>query len=278
MMQRKFSPDTENLLHEVLGLLSYHKLSGIESYPATEEIRELLHTRTGFSPSQSPKPQRSVHVTGGSERIVRPVEPPKVRREPEQPVQISSLNDIRDEIITCTGCSLADDRVMPVPGGGAEKAKLIIIGDWLALSSGQKSPSGCVFGIEQDRMVGKMLDAIRLPKTDVFVTNVIKCGIPDSCQPKAEHVHACLSFLQRQIVALQPDVILCMGMIATRALLQRQEPLSKLRGQIHVCNGPNDRKIPLIATYHPTFLLQNPEMKRATWIDLQLLAKQLGLA
>jgi len=278
MTQREFTPDTQTILREVHRLLSYHQLSGIESYPATEEIRGLLRMKVGIDLPQDVMRQRPSVVTGRAERTVRPVELPNVKREPNQRIHVSTLHDIRDEVMTCTGCTLSENRVVSVPGGGADKAKLLIVGDWLALAAGQKSPAGCVFGIEQDRMLGKMLEAIHLSKTDVFVTNVIKCGIPDSCQPKADNVHACVSFLHRQIVSLQPEVILSMGMIATRALLNRREPLSKLRGQLLVCNDPNNRKIPLIATYHPTFLLQNPEMKKATWFDLQLLAKQLGLA
>jgi DNA polymerase len=153
---------------------------------------------------------------------------------------------------------------------------LLVVGDWLAVPEGLQPPTGCVFGIEQDRMLGKMIDAIKLPRTQVFVTNVIKCGIPASCQPKAEHVRACLPFLHRQIALLQPEMILAMGMIATKALLNRREPLSALRGQLHALVIRDDLKIPLIATYHPTFLLQNPEMKQATWLDLQLLGRQLG--
>ncbi|SHO52465.1 DNA polymerase [Desulfopila aestuarii DSM 18488] len=278
IMERTLTPDTEIILRDLQALLNYHRLSGIESYPATEEIRGLLRMTTGMDLPQEVRRQRPPTAIGSAEKTVRPVEPPKLKRESSQRIQVSALHDIREEVMACNGCALSEKRVVPVPGGGAEKAKLLIVGDWLALVGGQKSPVGCVFGIEQDRMLGKMLEAIQLPKNNVFVTNVIKCGIADSCQPKAEHVRACVSFLHRQIVSIQPEVILSMGLIATRALLNRREPLSKLRGQLHVCSGPNDRKIPLIATYHPTFLLQNPEMKKATWLDLQLLARQLGLA
>jgi len=278
MPPREFTPEIETLLREVHGLLSYHRLSGIECYPGTAEIRELLRLKAGVAAAEGGMRQRSPLVTGNAEKTVRPVEPPKRQPESLQPLQVGSVHDIGDEVMVCTACALAEKRLVPVAGGGAAKAKLLIVGDWLALPAGQNPVAGCIFGIEQDRMLGKMLEAIRLPKTDVFVTNVIKCGIAESCQPQAEHVHACVSFLHRQIVSLQPEVILSMGLIATRALLHRREPLSKLRGHLHLCNGPNDRKIPLIATYHPTFLLQNPEMKKATWYDLQLLAKQLGLA
>jgi DNA polymerase len=68
-----------------------------------------------------------------------------------------------------------------------------------------------------------------------------------------------------------------MGMVAARAVLEKSQPLSRLRGQFHEYEVEKDLTIPVIATYHPTYLLQNPEMKQATWADLQLLAKKMGL-
>jgi DNA polymerase len=68
-----------------------------------------------------------------------------------------------------------------------------------------------------------------------------------------------------------------MGTVAARAVLERSQPLSRLRGRFHAYEVAEDRTIPVIATYHPTYLLQNPEMKQATWADLQLLAKKMGL-
>ena len=84
-------------------------------------------------------------------------------------------------------------------------------------------------------------------------------------------------YLRRQIVALRPEVICTMGMVTARAVLQKSQPLSKLRGQFHEYMVEKEWTIPVIATYHPTYLLQNPEMKQATWTDLQLLAKRMGL-
>lgn len=267
--------DAETLLREVRAVLTYHRCSGIESYPAVEGVTALLRLQAGAVPRGMPVPQKMAvpdrtEQRGGLAKSAQ-VQPGS------RPVPATPLSDILEEVRGCTACRLSEKRIVPVAGGGGEKAKLLIVGDWMVLAKGHPETGGCVFGIEQDRMLGRMLEAINMPREEVFVTNVIKCGIPGDCQPRAEHVHACLSFLLRQMVSLQPTAILSMGLIATRTLLKRKESLSTLRGQLQVCHDPNGRKIPLIATYHPTFLLQNPEMKRATWQDLQLLAKQLGL-
>lgn len=276
MKETKVSPEAADLLREVRGVIGYHKDLGIDSYPATEELARLLQLRVGSGRTQQPARPELLAEKGNSGRHVRPRAP---QAEPERErlqVQVTSLEDIRVEVESCAACALSGDRLVPTAGEGGEKPRLLIVGDWLALPPGQAPPPGCQFGIEQDRMLAKMLEAINLSRQEVFVTNVIKCGIPVEMQPKAEHLHACLSYLHRQLVTLQPAAILSMGMIATRALLDRREPLSRLRGHLHLCNCPDERKVPLVATYHPTFLLQNPEMKKATWLDLQLLARQLG--
>lgn len=125
-------------------------------------------------------------------------------------------------------------------------------------------------------MLGRMLEAIHLDPADVFVTNILKCGLPASCQPAANHLHCCLSFLQRQIVAIAPVLLCSMGIIATRALLDMPQSLSQLRGRCHLYTALDGRQIPLIPTYHPSYLLQAIEMKAETWKDLQLIEQKLA--
>ena len=124
-------------------------------------------------------------------------------------------------------------------------------------------------------MLQRMLAAINLSPDDAFISNVIKCGVDASVQPKAENIAACLSYLHRQIAAISPQVICAMGIVAARSILQISQPLSQLRGRFHNYRQGDIRTIPVMATYHPTFLLQNPEMKKATWEDLQAIAKEL---
>jgi DNA polymerase len=126
-------------------------------------------------------------------------------------------------------------------------------------------------------MLARMLAAINLPVAEVFITNVIKCAVPATCQPQAGHVQSCVSYLRRQIAALAPELICTMGMVAARVIVEKSQPLSRLRGRFHDYEVTPGVRIPVLTTYHPSYLLQNPEMKAATWTDLQLLAKQLGL-
>ncbi|MFN2354116.1 MAG: uracil-DNA glycosylase, partial [Desulfopila sp.] len=193
------------------------------------------------------------------------------------------IGDIKEEVIACRKCDLAQRRVVPVSGTGADAGdrvvKLLIVGGWLALESAGVADTDVdagVFGVEEDTMVARMLKAIHLSTEEAFVTNLIKCGIETTSQPQARHIDACFAYLQRQIAATQPDIICTMGRVSSRALLQVARPLSQLRGRFHDYRLGQDRTIPVMPTYHPTFLLKNPEMKKATWADLQTIQKKLA--
>jgi len=191
--------------------------------------------------------------------------------------QLLNMADISAEVASCNACDLHKQRLYPVAGRGEKNIRLMIIGDWLSQESDGSLPPGHIFGVQQDLMLGKMLTAINLLPADVYITNVIKCAIPSSTQPQARHVQSCLSFLRRQITLLNPEIICTMGMVAARAVLNQSQSLSQSRGRFHQYDIGNGRYIPVLTTYHPTYLLLNSEMKTATWSDLQLLARKMGL-
>lgn len=273
--------DQFSIVRDIQAMLKYHGLLGIENYPGGENVRKFLSTRivspiqkedSPLQPASRPQP----HAGARQQRAVAPVPTLKV---PSQTAKQKSalLEEIAAEVTSCTRCGLAQKRIVAVPGSGLAKVRIAIVGDWLAVENPENLVSNTLLGIEQDRMLGKMMDAIKIKPEEVFITNVIKCGISASEQPKAEHARACFPYLQRQLLTIEPEVIFSMGVIATKSLLNRSESLSRLRGRLHSYQIGEGKRIPLIATYHPTFLLQNPEMKRATWVDLQMLARQLGI-
>lgn len=262
--------EKEDLPAGLLAVLGYHRSIGIGTYPRNGDVQSFLH----YMPQSAAKAEPAHPKTTDSADRAKPV-PRKSRVSPTKPPV--NLTDIAAEVAACHACDLHKQRLYPVAGLGAETVRLLIIGDWLAGDDQGSLAPGHIFGIAQDEMLSRMLLAIKLSAGEVFLTNVIKCAVPGTCQPQATHVQSCVSFLRRQIVTLQPEVICTMGMVAARAVLERSQPLSRLRGQFHTYEVEKNRTIPVIATYHPTYLLQNPEMKQATWADLQLLAKKMGL-
>jgi uracil-DNA glycosylase family 4 len=259
--------EKSDIITGLQALLRYHDAIGINHYPRNEATESFLRHL----------PQVAVRTDSSQVKDAEAVRPsPQENKSPitRSPV---TMADIGVEVASCHACELHKQRIYPVAGRGPDKIRLLIVGDWLSADASGSLPPGHLFGVMQDQMLSKMLKAINLSASDVFITNVIKCAIPGSCQPLATHVQSCVSYLRRQILGLLPEVICTMGMVAARAVLQRSQPLSRLRGQFHEYEVDKEKTIPVIPTYHPSYLLQNPELKQATWADLQLLAKRMGL-
>lgn len=250
-------------LNGLQALLRYHNSIGISDYPRNDGIEFFLRISS-----------QQAEVGAQKKTGVQPESRTKSAPITRSPVKI---DDIGAEVATCHACDLHKQRIYPVAGRGPDKIRLLIVGDWLSADERGDLPPGHLFGVEQDEMLSRMLVAINLSADDVFITNVIKCAVPGTCQPQAVHVQSCVSFLRRQIVVLAPEIICTMGTVAARAVLEMAQPLSRLRGRFHGYEVKDEKTIPVITTYHPTYLLQNSEMKQATWADLKLLAKKMGL-
>ncbi len=260
----------QDILQSLRETLKYHHGIGIPGYRSDGIISQFL-AREGKPDSIVDLPKKTLVLRDASFTT----EKKKVITKPV--VSGATIADIHDDVLVCTGCSLRQQRVFAAAGSSARPAvRLLIVGDWCRVDHEEESDT-LLMGTEEDVMLARMMKAITLDDDKYFVTSVIKCALKKGQQPKAEHVTSCLSFLHRQIHVLKPEVILAMGMISTRALLNKSEPLSRLRGRFHPFAQKEGKPIPLMPTYHPNYLLQNPEMKQATWSDLQVLARHLGL-
>ncbi|HEB68293.1 MAG TPA: hypothetical protein ENI88_01590 [Desulfobulbus sp.] len=242
------------LSHQVRNLLRFHQQMGIEHYPSTAGLRNFLVKHSG-----APASHRPVHKTAA------PAAP-----QDRQPV-VPSLSAVYKEIVACKQCELAGQRSGQVPGRGGERPKLLVVGDW----SGQEIFSDTtLFGRDEDVMLWKMMAAIGLAAEDVYVTNVIKC-CPAVTPPDVSCARRCFAHLSREIGALKPNLILAMGEMAAGQLLANSAPLVRLRGRFHSYRYPDSAPAQVMPTFHPRFLLANPEMKKMVWMDLQMIQRQL---
>lgn len=148
-----------------------------------------------------------------------------------------------------------------------------MVGDWLARD--QATGADTVLGEQQELMLSRMIGAINLDSSQVFITNIIKCSVDGSLRPDSSHIEACLSYLKQQIAVLSPRVICTMGAAPAQALLGSSLPLIRLRGRFHRYQMGSGQTFPLMPTFHPSYLLKNEEMKRPTWEDLQAVEKML---
>jgi len=178
--------------------------------------------------------------------------------------------ELKHRVATCQRCDLCKSRTQTVFGVGSPHADLMIIGE---------AP-----GMHEDRQgepfvgrAGKLLDAmmisIGLSREQIYIANVLKCRPPNNRDPSAEEVKLCTDYLEEQVALLQPKLIMTVGRIAAHYLLGVTTPLSRLRGQRHQFG--QDR-VPLIATYHPAYLLRNPRDKSKAFNDLLFIRQLLG--
>ena len=119
--------------------------------------------------------------------------------------------------------------------------------------------------------------AIGLDRESVFVTNCIKCSLEETRQVDQESGRRCFPFLERELALLQPEVICTLGELATSLVLKNSTPLVRMRGRFHQYRYPHGSKARVMPTFHPRFLLQHPEMKRAAWMDLQAVQRSITM-
>ncbi|HXI03837.1 MAG TPA: uracil-DNA glycosylase, partial [Candidatus Saccharimonadales bacterium] len=174
-----------------------------------------------------------------------------------------------EEIGDCRRCGLCSARTHIVFGVGSASARLMFIGEGPGRDEDLR---GEPFVGRAGRLLTDIIKAMKLERSQVYIANVVKCRPPENRTPEPDEVEACIGFLHRQIEIISPEVLVCLGGVATQALLGTATGITRLRGQFREFRG-----IPLMATYHPAYLLRNPAKKREVWEDMKLVMARLGL-
>ena len=157
-------------------------------------------------------------------------------------------------------------------GEGNKKAKILIIGKFSEEENQEMKP---LIG-ESKKLLNKMLEAINLDRKDIYITNAIPWIINENKKIKNSDILDCLPFIQRQIEIINPKIILLMGPIAAKVILNSNLEFTKLRGKWHQYKSINlDQSIECLVTYHPQHLIQFPKQKKYAWEDLQILQKKI---
>lgn len=178
------------------------------------------------------------------------------------------METLRKDALACERCPLQATRQNVVFGIGNEQADLVFVGE---APGANEDRMGEPFVGRAGQLLTNIIRAIKLKREDVYILNVLKCRPPANRNPQPPEIEQCAPFLQRQLELIQPKVICTLGKFAAQALLNTAEPISRLRGHFHTYHG-----IPLMPTYHPAFLLRNPDAKRDVWEDVQKVQARLN--
>lgn len=173
----------------------------------------------------------------------------------------NSLEAVREDIGDCIRCKLHKNRTNIVFGVGNPKAELMFIGEAPGADEDLKAEP---FVGRAGQLLTKMIAAMGFSRNDVYIANIIKCRPPENRYPEDDEVEQCLPFLKQQIAVIKPKIIVSLGNLATQRLLQTKVGITSLHGTFKEFEG-----IPMMPTYHPAFLLRNPNMKKPCWEDLQ---------
>jgi len=195
----------------------------------------------------------------GSPRKKAPAPPPA-------PLSSLTLEGVREELGDCRRCKLHPTRTNIVFGTGNPKARLVFVGEG---PGRDEDLQGKPFVGLAGQLLTKIIQAIQLTREEVYIANIIKCRPPGNRNPEPDEIQACEPFLIKQLEAIRPKLICALGTFAAQTLLKTEERISLLRGKFHQYQG-----IQLMPTYHPAYLLRNPNFKRDVWEDMKKVKKE----
>jgi uracil-DNA glycosylase family 4 len=197
-----------------------------------------------------------------------PAAPPQTEALPPEQ-HYAALKLIREDIGDCTRCKLSQNRNKIVFGDGDPNARLMFVGEG---PGADEDASGLPFVGRGGQLLNNMIGAMGLKREDVYIANVVKCRPPGNRTPEPDEAHTCSPFLFRQIDVVRPKVLVALGQTAVTYLTGEKKSLAAWRGVVHPLRGTK-----LIVTYHPAFLLRDPNQKKHAWADLQIAMRELGL-
>lgn len=183
-------------------------------------------------------------------------------------IKEQALKNLRDEIGDCKMCRLSQKRAKLVFGAGNPDAKLMFIGE---APGEEEDRQGLPFVGRAGTLLTRLIEKMKLTRDEVYIANTVKCRPPGNRNPFEDEVETCMPFLAKQIEVINPLVIITLGNVATKALLNDIGTITKVRGKVF-----RHREIPVVPTFHPSYLLKNPRDKWLTWSDAQTALRLLA--
>lgn len=189
----------------------------------------------------------------------------------------AGLRKIEEEVHKCRKCELGQTRISTVPGEGCPDARIMFIGE---APGAEEDDLGRPFVGSAGKLFEKILGAMGLKRSEVFICNILKCRPPGNRNPKPEEVASCLAYLNRQIELIDPEVIVALGAQATKTLLGVKTAIGQLRGRFQDYYTSEDAEpIKLMPTYHPAYLRRNYSVDNRTnvWEDMKKVLIELEM-
>lgn len=177
------------------------------------------------------------------------------------------MDKIREECLRCRKCELHKTRTNVVFGRGNPKASLLFVGE---APGANEDACGEPFVGAAGRLLDDYLTAVGLNREEYYIANILKCRPPQNRDPNPEEIALCTPFLDAQIEAIRPKLIVCLGRIAAMRLIREDFRITREHGLVFEENGRR-----YMAVYHPAALLRDPHKKEDMLVDFKKIRKLL---
>jgi DNA polymerase len=215
----------------------------------------------GLSCVPSPRPSASLPLPA-------PCFPgPAPRSRSEDPER--ELAELRVDIGDCTRCRLCEKRTQVVFGVGNPRASVMFVGEGPGY---EEDRQGLPFVGKAGQLLNRIIQAMGMSRDEVYIANVVKCRPPENRTPLPDETSTCSPFLLQQISIIRPRILCALGSVAVQSLLKTSTPVSRLRGELR--SLPDGT--PVMPTFHPAYLLRNPEKKKEVWEDMKKVMEYLA--
>ncbi len=212
----------------------------------------------GLEPALAPRRGRREAPGGEDAGLPSPL---AAARAPEAPDAATALRLIRENLGDCRRCRLCEKRTRIVFGAGSATAQLMFVGEGPGVDEDRQ---GEPFVGRAGQLLTKIIESMGFARQEVYIANVVKCRPPENRTPLPDEVATCSPFLFRQIAAIRPRVIVCLGTPAAQTVLGTRETITRLRGSVREAGG-----FRVMPTFHPAYLLRNPAAKKEVWEDMK---------
>ena len=194
----------------------------------------------------------------------------KTKDLPNQNLKSLNLEKLSKSLKNINNCNLKNNATNLVFSDGNPSSKIMIIGEG---PGANEDKEGIPFVGRAGQLLDKMLSAINLDRDKVYITNVVNYRPPDNRKPTAEEINRYLPYLKKHIEIIKPNIVLLLGSTAMHAILRSEEVISKVRGKWHKIKI-NSVMVNAIVSFHPAYLLRQPDQKKLSWIDLKMIREK----
>jgi uracil-DNA glycosylase len=254
-------PIDDELLETVQNVLASPQMER-EAPPDVTPQKTLLNTASRIGDISIPTKDGNISAPTQETPLATTSEPLNL-----DPMLAKTLDSLRLRLRNCNLCNLCNERQTVVFGQGNIQAELVFIGEG---PGADEDKSGIAFVGKAGKLLTQMIHSIGINRESVFICNVVKCRPPGNRNPNSQEIAICSPFLLKQLEILKPRLIVTLGNIATKTLLPHASGIMKMRGKPTVFQD-----IPLIPTFHPSYLLRNPSALSLVWDDMRQIRQVL---